>query len=159
MKRGHAGFSLMELLVVIAMISILGAIAIPSTNRSVLNLPSSALEFEANMRLTRGNATGRGVHYRVAISSNSYDIERLQFNSAAQTWEPDARFAKETVLLPKNISIGLGAGERVEFNSRGLLEPNPDGTPAALVTVELHDENSSQTKMIRLWPSGQIHEV
>lgn len=159
MTRAHAGFSLMELLVVIAMISILGAIAIPTTNRSVLNLPASALEFEANMRLARGNATGRGVHYRVAIFSKSYDIERLQFNPTTQTWDPDPRFTKETVPLPKNVSIGLGGGERVEFNSRGLLESNPDGTPAALVTVELHDENTGQTKTIRIWPSGQIQEV
>jgi prepilin-type N-terminal cleavage/methylation domain-containing protein len=159
MKRGHVGLSLIELLVVIAMISILGAIAIPSTNRSVLNLPTSAFEFEANMRLARGNATGRGVHYRVVISSNSYDIERLQFNPTVQTWEPDPRFAKETVSLPKNISIGLGAGERVEFNSRGLLEPNPDGTPATLVTVELHDESNGQTRAVRIWPSGQVQEV
>lgn len=154
MRGKGAGFSLIELLVILGVVGILVAIAIPATNRSTLNLTSSVGEFEANVRMARGNATGRGAHYRITLHSDSYDIDRLLLSGGA--WVHDPAFFVQTIELPPNIKITNGVGQSFEFNSRGLLQPPAVGTPAAQVDVVLHDSQTGQTKAVGIWPSGQI---
>ena len=54
MREKGAGFSLVELLVILGIVGILVAIAVPTTNRSMLNLSYSMGEFESNVRVARG---------------------------------------------------------------------------------------------------------
>jgi len=154
MGRRNSGFSLVELLVILSMVGILIAIVVPATNRSVLNLSSSVGEFEANVRLTRGNATGRGVHYRITLHSNYYEIDRLRLNTGV--WSHDPAYSVQTIQLARNVTITTGAGQSFEFNSRGLLQSATPGTPAAQVDVVLHDNKTGETKTVGVWPSGQV---
>jgi hypothetical protein len=154
MREKGAGFSLVELLVILGIVGILVAIAVPTTNRSMLNLSYSMGEFESNVRVARGNANGRGVHYRVTLHSDYYEIDRLHVSGGA--WIHDPAFSVQTISLPPHVTITTGAGQSFEFNSRGLLQPVAVGTPAVQVDVTMRDSRSDETKTVGVWPSGQI---
>jgi prepilin-type N-terminal cleavage/methylation domain-containing protein len=159
--RGESGMTLAELLVAIAIIGILVGTAIPNLNSSVLNLTQAAENMGGDLRVARANATGRGRHYRVTFSSNSYSVQRLSaiIDGSGNTtgWAPDG--SPQTVPFPNLISIVAGAGSVVEFNSRGLLEPPSVGVGATVVNVTLRDSKTGHSKTIEIWPSGQIQEV
>lgn len=154
MRKQTAGFSLVELLVTIGIIGILVAIALPRSNRGALSLVSSLTEFEAHVRIARGNSTGRGVHYRVNLYATYYEVDRLKLSSGV--WVHDPLYSVQTVTLPARVTITTGAGQSFEFNSRGLLYSATPGVPAAQVDVVMTDSKTNETKTVGIWPSGQI---
>ena len=156
MKGANQGFSLIELVVIISIVGILIAIAVPRLNRSQMNLMAGREEFAANLRLARGNATGRGVHYRITLYASYYEIDRLKLSANGTSWVHDPLYSVQTIYLPKNITITTGIVTSFEFNSRGLLEKHPDGTPATQVTAILKHSRDNQTRTVNVWPSGQI---
>jgi prepilin-type N-terminal cleavage/methylation domain-containing protein len=150
---GESGLTLAELLVVVAILSIMGLLTIPHLNSSVYTLSGTADELVANIRLARGYATGRGAHYRVTINTGSYTVQRLVDLDGDGLWDPDSRFPPQTVGLPAAVRIVTGAV--LEFNTRGLLSPLP---PAPLL-IQLRDSNTGKSKQVTIWASGQIYEV
>ncbi len=154
MRTQSAGFSLIELLVILGIVGILVAMALPRSNRGALSLVSSLTEFEANVRIARGNSTGRGVHYRVTLYADYYEIDRLKLSGGA--WVNDPLYSVQTVTLPPRVTITTGVGQRFEFNSRGLLYSATPGVPATQVNVVLKDTQTNETKSVGIWPSGQI---
>jgi prepilin-type N-terminal cleavage/methylation domain-containing protein len=156
MRDARSGFSLIELIVIISIVGILVMVAVPNLNRSHMNLMAGREELEANIRIVRGNATGRGVHYRVTLHSNYYEIDRLRLDVDGITWIHDPLYSVQRVDLPKNITITTGAGLSFEFNSRGLLEKQADGSPAVQVSITLRDSRDNSTQSVDVWPSGQI---
>jgi prepilin-type N-terminal cleavage/methylation domain-containing protein len=156
MTDARSGFSLIELIVIISIVGIVVMITVPNVNRSQMNLVAGREELEANIRIVRGNATGRGVHYRVTLHSNYYEIDRLKLHTDGITWVHDPLYSVQTMYLPRNITITTGAGASFEFNSRGLLEKQADGSPAAQVSITLRDSRDDQTQSVSVWPSGQI---
>jgi Tfp pilus assembly protein FimT len=160
MIRRQTGLTVAELLVVIAIIGVMGMIALPDLNRQTVDLPVSAQELSANMRLARAYANGRGAHYRVTIvSAQSYKVERLQDNDNDKIWMPDSIYPAKIITFPPSIRVVQGIGTVVEFNTRGIIEGAPDGTPAAKVTIKLHSSRNNSDKTLEIWPSGQIFEV
>lgn len=159
MKRGQFGFTVMELIVVMGIIGVMGAIAIPTLNRQVLSLTVTSGELTGNLRLARADATGRSVHFRVTLSSETtYRIERLEDNNNDGVWTVDGGYTPRTVTLPPSMSVTTGVGAVIEFSSRGIRVPNADGSPASLITLVLYDANTTESKTIKVWPSGQIEE-
>ena len=155
---GESGMTLTELLVTIGILSLLTAIAIPHVNSSIINLSSARDYLLADIRLARGNATGRGAHFRVTLSSDSYVTQRLQDGDGDGIWEPNGAFPSQTVELPSTITITEGAGEEIEFDTRGLLIPQPDGTPPPVIEIALKDSKDERTVEIFVVPSGQVIE-
>jgi competence protein ComGC len=156
MTDARSGFSLVELIVIISIVGILVIIAVPDLDRSYMNLTAGREELEANIRIVRGNATGRGVHYRVTLHSDYYEIDRLKLHTDGITWVHDTLYSVQRVDLPHHITITTGAGTSFEFNSRGLLEKQADGSPAAQVSILLRDSRDNKTQSVDVWPSGQI---
>lgn len=155
---GESGMTVMELLVTLGIISVLAAIAIPQVNSSVINFSSARDGLLADIRLARGNATGRGAHFRVTLSSDSYVIQRLQDGDGDDIWEPNGAFPSQTVELPSMITITEGVGEEIEFTTRGLLILQPDGTPPPVIEITLKDSRDSRTAELSVYPSGQVIE-
>jgi len=151
--RNNSGMTMVELLVVLALIAVMGGLALPSVNSSAFNLSKATDELIANVRLSRGFATGRGAHYRMTINANSYTVQRLIDPDGDGVWSPDSSFPPQTVNLPATVHIVTGAV--LEFDSRGLLSPLP---PEPFV-IQLNDAKTGRSKQVKVWASGQVYEV
>lgn len=155
---GEQGISIIELLVTIAIVGVVGAIALPHLNRSALNLSSATQHLVGELRIARANATSRGTRYRVTIRTNGYEIQRLEDRNGDGTWSPDPTVPSRRVDLPPGISINVESGDGIiEFDTRGLVASLPDGT-AEIEELTLHDTKQGRTEQIQVWPSGQVQE-
>jgi type II secretory pathway pseudopilin PulG len=152
------GLSVIELLVAIALIGVMGALAIPRLNQSVLNLSSTTQNLVGNIRMARANAVSRGAHYRITLSANSYSIERLSLD-ADGNWVPDPGYSSEDWDLPSGISLNVTSGDGIiEFDTRGLIVPPPDEEASEIEQVTIHDSLDGDNKYLEIWPSGQVLE-
>jgi Tfp pilus assembly protein FimT len=154
MKHGSA-----ELIVVLGIVGVVVMVAAPTVNRKAMSLTVTVGELMGDLRLARADATGRGVHFRVTLSSaTTYRIERLEDSNNDGVWAVDGGYTPRTVTLPSSMSVTTGVGAVIEFSARGIRVPNADGTPASLITLVLYDAKTTQSKTIKVWPSGQIEE-
>lgn len=154
--------TMVELLVAIGILMVTGAFVLPTLNSSALNSTVATQNFIGDLRMARANATSRGTHYLVELSSQSYTIQRLQQDFTEQgeeIWVDDG--SPQQVDFPAGISLSVEEGDGlIEFDSRGLVLPNPDtGLPEVeeiAITDSLHGQD---TVTIEVWPSGQVLEV
>jgi type II secretory pathway pseudopilin PulG len=154
----ETGLSVIELLVAIALIGVMGALAIPRLNQSVLNLSSATQNLVGNIRMTRANAVSRGAHYRITLGATSYSIERLHLD-ADGNWVPDPGYPSEDWDLPSGISLNVTSGDGIiEFDTRGLIVPPPDEDASEIEEVTIHDSQDGDNKHLEIWPSGQVLE-
>ena len=153
------GMSMIELIVVMGIISAALAVALPRFNQAALNLSVAEQTLVANIRLARAQATTRGARFKVTLASNSYSIQRLQDDDDDGVWDPDSAFPAQDVELPDGITLTMDGASELEFTTRGLLADLPDGTPASIVEIAMHDAHKNETREMEIWPSGQIGEV
>jgi len=147
--RADAEVSLLEIIIVAAMLGIILSAAISRTNAGWYNADSVAKELAGNLRLTRSQAVGSGYHYRVNVSASSYAINRMVLG-VGNAWIVDGGTPTRTVPLPKTVSVSQGTGT-YEFDSRGsTVGAN------ALSTVRVHDSARNIDVDVRVWPSGQV---
>jgi prepilin-type N-terminal cleavage/methylation domain-containing protein len=153
------GMSLIELITVLGLIGLVGALAIPRLNSSTLDLSNTTQTFVADVRLARAYAVSRGAHYRVIITSNSYSVQRLQDDDGDDVWEPEG--SPQTMELPAEISLSFegGADGQVEFDTRGLVLPRPDSGIYEIEGVTISDAARGRSALVQVWPSGQVLEV
>ena len=149
------------MLVAVAIMGLMSALSISNFNRSRsgLNLGNATESLAGNIRLARVNAVSRGARYRVTLGSNSYSIQRLQDDDGDGVWEPDGAFPAQEIELPKGIIINGGADAEIEFNTRGLLAPLPDGTLPDVIPIYLSGADESQSETVEVWPSGQVQRL
>jgi Tfp pilus assembly protein FimT len=151
---------MLEVLVTVALIAVMGALALPNLNQSAMNLPTTTQTLVGDLRMTRANATSRGARYRVTLASDSYSIQRLQDDDGDGVWEPDSAWPAENVDLPRWISLSVNEGDGViEFNTRGLVEPPNAEDPPEVEKITLSDSRDEGTKKVEVYPSGQVLEV
>lgn len=152
------GMSLIELLVAIGILGLLVALALPRLNSRQLDLSTATQDLVGNLRIARANASGRGAHYLATFSSSSYSIQRLQDNDDDGVWEPEGPSLQ--VDLPGGVSLTVQDGDGVvEFNARGLIEPNAGDAVAEIERLTLTDSRDGRTQQVEVWPSGQVQVV
>ncbi len=157
MLAGEKGLTVFEMIVTLGIIGILTGVAISSFGSKTLALSSATQDLMGALRVARANATGRGVHFRVTINADSYSTQRLQDPDGDGNWTPDG--AAQQVDISNPAYISTGAGTAIEFDTRGLLMPPDDDTPASVITIKIENPENGGTKEIQVWPSGQIGQI
>src|SRR5262249_35386152 len=147
--RSQSGRSLLELIIVVAMIALILEAGISRLDSSMYGAQSAARELAANLRLVRSQAIGSGYHYRVNVSAGSDAINRM-LPGANNTWNVDNGTPTRTVTLSGAVRVSQGTGT-YEFDTRGTTVG-----ANALATVRLHDSAHNNDVDVRVWPSGQV---
>lgn len=138
--RKETGFTLMEIMVVIAIIGVLSAIAVPTYLGALpkLRVKDAAMDLGANIQQARLQAIKINGDCTVTFAAGSYTIS----------------------CLSKTVSLGdYGAGvvfgsvssTSITFTSRGLT------TAMSATTVELTNTDGSARYEIRVLPTGALH--
>ncbi|MGQ0550069.1 MAG: prepilin-type N-terminal cleavage/methylation domain-containing protein [Armatimonadota bacterium] len=114
-----AGFSLLELAVVAAIIALVLVLLVPRLNTRPNNFTADLDEFKANLEVTRMLARGRTGQYRLRVATSSqYVIERGTLVGITWTFPTVER----TVGLRTSVAFGSGSVGLVStFDSRGRL--------------------------------------
>lgn len=119
MKKNESGFSLFELMVVIAIISILSAITIPNflSYRDSANLRGAAFNLKSDLELAKMRAIRGGSNIAVLFTGSRYEIFQ----------DTDADYVKdsgETQVLSRNldnitVTPNFASTVSTAFNNRG----------------------------------------
>jgi prepilin-type N-terminal cleavage/methylation domain-containing protein len=161
---GERGLTLIEMLVTVGIIGVVLGIATIGLRGSFMQFGSSSQRLINDLRLARADATTRGAHYRLTFLGTTYRIERLEDNDSDGQWEPDPLAAQpaRVVFWPADITVSLDGNQGtsgepcVEFNTRGMLVPVAGQRIAEMTKITLQDSKHNQSKIIQVWPSGQM---
>jgi type IV pilus assembly protein PilA len=147
MKRKQDGFSLIELLIVVAIILVIAAIAVPNYLRSRL----AANEASAGQSLRTVNTAA--VTYSTTYPSDGFPATLAALGGA----EPCTATSANACLLDQVLSSGTKAGYTFVWTGDGLTPSVTYFVTATPVTVGLTGQRmfcTDQTSVIRYDPSG-----
>jgi prepilin-type N-terminal cleavage/methylation domain-containing protein len=146
------GFSLIEMLVSIAILGILAATAISNTKAARIQIANAQSQLVGQLRLARMKAITTVSHCAVSFTStNQFKVYPMTYNGT--TWQL-ATTPINTVTLPSAVSFPSAVvGTKIEFNSRGMVVGS-----TAVTQVNLTD-SFGQTRSLQAWPSGQVNAL
>ena len=151
---GVRGYTLIEVVVVLSILAIFLRTAMPMWNANTMNILTARRLVLANLRLARGNAITKSLHYQVSFPADQGHIAlsgMLQNPAGSSTWAVDSTKVR-TNALPTNTQVATPA-VTVEFNTRGMV------ANATAMTVISVTDSFGNTKSLQVWPSGQMNEI
>lgn len=153
--RDGAGHTLIEMVVVLSILAIMAAYAVPEYRASRVHINNTQRLLLANLRLARTNAISKSVHYQVAFpSATQMQVSRMVENPPGSgTWQVDTTNV-QTIPLPTSTQVkSTVVGTVYEFNARGITV-----NLSMPQQIDLQD-SFGLTKSIQVWPSGQVNEL
>lgn len=154
--RGRsAGYTLIETVVIVALLGVLAAIAIPRFSRQRIQIVNAQRMAIASLRLARTNAISKSVHFQVAFpDSNHLRVSRMvESPEGSGNWQVDTSSVQASALPAPTSFASAIVGTSIEFNSRGYVV-----NLNAPLRVDAQDTFGA-TKSLQVWPSGQIYEL
>ena len=155
MNKKHAGFSLIEVVVVIAIMLIVMAFALPNLNGllqsyRVLN-DGRGISAQLSLARMRAASESKPARLNFNLAANSYQLElctslcntanatyAIEAGAAAQNLSPGVTFGFGSVTAPAGGQTTQAQTSPIFFNSRGVCVDstgNPIGTAAIYITT------------------------
>lgn len=135
--RQSAGFSLVELLIVISIIGIIAGLIIPGTNPSLRDQLQSTAQLIANdIAYARGLAVANGSSYRITFdtTNNQYVLKHSGTNSALNTLPPSPFHLRSDAATQQ--TIRLADLPRVNQQARIFAVYAQGASPSAVTDLE-----------------------
>jgi len=116
-KGGNRGLTVTELIITLALIAIVGAIAMPSFNRMTVNgnLRSAARDIQGRIAYLKGRAMADNTQYTF-----TFDVANNRYRSSdmkADEWKYASSFGQSIRIT----SVSFGGGSTVALETRGTL--------------------------------------
>ena len=156
-EKNFAGFTMLELVVVIIIISIIASIAIPRSPGTNINLNAQANQLAGDIRYTQTLAMSRGSRYRINfLSSTSYSFSDTNGNvvnnsitgQPTTTLQPGIIMTLPPTNLPNNV---------LTFDPQGIPYTDSTGTVALSATASIKLTAGSNTLTVSLTPqTGRV---
>jgi len=156
MRRNNSGFSMLELLIVIAIIGIIAVMALPSAWNFVkgYRLHTDASAIASQLNVTRFRATSQFTPYRLSVTAGTgtYSMDRMNNTYGSPASEVSLGLSQGISFLtacpvsakPGNIPSSFTASSTaVYFNTRGLpvVPVGTSGTPTNTNVFYLKNDN------------------
>lgn len=138
------GFTLLEAMVVVALVSILAALAAPSFTTAIANqrVSSASQELQGLLQFARAEAV--------------YKRTQSTVGATAQTWEAKvgAKILRETT-LPDVVAVEPGSANGVVFDVTGAAKP---ATGAAPYTLQISVPQASRVQCLSVSGAGLVRQ-
>lgn len=121
---GSKGFTLIEIIIVLVLLAIVAAIALPTFQRLVVNSPlkTAARDLMAEFALQKEKAIAESRQYRIVLDVNngSYDIQQCQnTGSTCSSW--DSILVKNLNRYANDIAFQSASETNYIFQTRGTV--------------------------------------